>query len=161
MKYKIETAKKSDNPGIVNLLRKYAAEFWFWEVEDRIDIMTCPEFYHERNGNFWVVKDWNKIIASVWTHELEYEWKKSWFLRRLYVDEDYRGYGLWKLLLLQVEEFCRNQWWDYLIFWVDTLVDAKWGVRKFYVKFWYEEFFDNIPQYLIDDNDEWYYRKKM
>ena len=101
------------------------------------------------------------IIWTVWTHEVEYNWKKVWFLRRLYVDKKYRWYWFWKILLKIVEGYCISNWWEFLIFWVDKRVNDKWWVRNFYLKNWYEEFFDNIPEYLLDDNDDWYYRKKL
>ena len=48
MDYKIKEASIKDNKLIIDFLRNYANEFWFWNVEERKDIMECPMFYKEK-----------------------------------------------------------------------------------------------------------------
>ena len=162
MDYNIEIATKEDNKWIITLLTKYRDEFNNFILENREDVLDCPNYYEKRNWKFWVVKnEKNDIIGSVWVHKIEYAWKENWFLRRLYIDKNFRWLWLWEKLLQECEKFWNNKWWQYLIFWVDKLVDKTWWLRKFYLKHWYEEFFDDIPQLLLEDNDDWYYRKNL
>jgi GNAT superfamily N-acetyltransferase len=156
---KIEQAKKSEEKNILYFI----SEDYFKSVGIRGDINSCPdlqniiEFYRNKNGNFWVMKDEeDEIIGTIGTHEMLYKKQPVGILRRFCIAEKYRNCGLGSGMLKNVEEFCKEKKWKYLMLGVDIETER---VRKFYIEKNYTEFSQAIPQELIDDNDEWYFRK--
>lgn len=61
-------------------------------------------------------------------------------------------------MLKFVENYSNQKGWKYLMFGVDAGMESS---KKFYAKNGYEEFIENIPQEILDDNDAWYLRKEL
>ena len=124
----------------------------------RKDLQNPVEFYKNHNGNFWCLRKDNKIIATIAVHEILFQGEKVGFLRRFFIDKNYRNKGLGSKMLKFIENYSYEKKWKYLMFGVDISMERnKW----FYNRNGYEEFIENIPQELIDDNDTWYLRKRI
>ncbi len=128
-------------------------------IAGRADLQNPEKYYGERNGKFFLLRNKNqKICATIAVHELQYEGEISGFLRRFFIREGLRNKGLGTQLLEYVEALCREKKWKFLVFGVDETMGRN---RPFYLRNGYEIFTENIPQYLLDDNDKWYFRKKI
>lgn len=60
------------------------------------DLFDLPGFYADRGGDFSVLVDGERIIGTVGLHRVSEEVAE---LRKMYLDADYRGRGLGRLLL--------------------------------------------------------------
>lgn len=164
----IVSATSSQREEIQNFIFEFWKEFFdTGEQKDmlkkRPDLLFCPRFYIERDGNFWILRDpQERIFATIGVHKIFFKegGKKIsvGFLRRFFVSKQYRSKGIGSALLEFVEKFCKSKNWKYLMFGVDESMEK---VKKFYTKYGYEEFSNNIPQEILDDNDAWYFRKKL
>ncbi len=127
-------------------------------IADRIDLQSVPEYYRLRNGEFWVIRQQKEIIATSGVQQIMYKQQSAGFLRRVFVRQDLRNFGLGSALLKTAETFCRQQKFAFLMFGTSTEVKR---ANTFYRQNGYEKFTDDIPQELLDDNDDWYFRKRL
>jgi len=127
-------------------------------ISKRKDLQDIENFYKKYNGNFWYLQKNNKVIATIAVHEILFMGKKVGFLRRFFIEKNYRNKGLGTEILKFIEDYCRQKKWSYLMFGVDKSMERN---KNFYFRNGYEEFSKNIPQDLLDDNDTWYLRKKI
>jgi N-acetylglutamate synthase-like GNAT family acetyltransferase len=98
------------------------------------------------------------IIGSIGAHEIEFESAKAGMLRRFAVAKELRSRGTGSTMLEQVEAFSKAKGWSHLMFGIDESMER---VKQFYFRHGYEEFTENVPQELLDDNDVWYLRKAL
>jgi len=127
-------------------------------ISKRKDLQKITKFYKNRNGNFWYLKKDNIIIATIAVHEILFKKKKVGFLRRFIVNKNYRNKGFGSEMLKFVENYAYQKNWEYLMFGIDKNMEKS---KCFYFKNGYKEFYKNIPQEILDDNDAWYLKKKI
>ena len=142
-------------------LRAIWKEFFVYTetiIEKRKDLSDPIIFYKKHNGNFWILRKDNNIIATIAIHEIQFENEKVGFLRRFFIDKNYRGQGFGSIILKFIENYCKNKTWSYIIFGVCESMERN---LSFYMKKGYKEFYNNVPQELLDDNDKYYLRKKI
>mgnify|MGYP001800689511 CR=1 FL=1 len=65
-------------------------------LEQQPDLLNIPNFYQQGNGNFWVALDEDNVIGTIAAIDFD---NKYLALRKLFVDTNYRGYGIGKKLL--------------------------------------------------------------
>ena len=65
-------------------------------LEDQPDLLGIPNFYQQDNGNFWVALDKDKVIGTIAAIDIA---NQNLALRKMFVDSNYRGYGVGKKLL--------------------------------------------------------------
>lgn len=65
-------------------------------LEDQPDLLNIPNFYQQENGNFWVALDGDKVIGTIAAIDFG---DKYLALRKMFLDINYRGYGVGKQLL--------------------------------------------------------------
>jgi N-acetylglutamate synthase-like GNAT family acetyltransferase len=156
---KIEQAKKSEEKNIQHLIIGEYFEPAGIEggTDNRPDLQNIIEFYHNKNGNFWIMKnEEDEIIGTIGTHEVMYKKQPVGILRRFCIAKKYRDCGLGLSLLKNVEEFCKEKKWEYLMLGIDIRTKR---VKKLYTRNNYTEFSQEIPQELIQNNIECYLRK--
>lgn len=128
-------------------------------INKRKDLQNPSEFYKSHNGDFWCIKEGGKIVATIAVHEIIYQNKLNvGFLRRFFVEKDHRSKGLGDKMLKFVEDYSVGKKWEYLMFGVDESMERN---KQFYGRHGYEEFTEDVPQEILDDNDTWYLRKKL
>ena len=65
-------------------------------LEQQPDLLKIPDFYQQDNGNFWIALDEGKVIGTIAAIDFD---SKNLALRKMFVDNSYRGYGVGKKLL--------------------------------------------------------------
>jgi len=72
------------------------------------DLMEIPSFYQIKNGNFWVAKDYNKVIGTIALLDIG---NKRGALRKMFVAREYRGkqFGVGQALLNHLIDWARNK----------------------------------------------------
>lgn len=127
--------------------------------EDRIDLQHLPEFYRERGGEFWITKEKGEIVATLGIQAEDFRGQQAGVLRRFFLKPSLRGQGRGQELLQTAEDFCRAKNYSFLIFGLDG---GNARARPFYERAGFTEFPQELaPQVLRDDNDEWYFEKKI
>lgn len=127
-------------------------------ISKRKDLQDPVRFYKNHNGDFWYLEENDKVIATIAVHEILFRSKKVGFLRRFYIEKDFRSKGLGSTILKFVENYSNQKKWKYLMFGVDDSMERN---KRFYLRNGYEEFNMDVPQEIIDDNDTWYLKKKI
>ncbi len=115
----IEVATVQDVPDIVALLERVFTEYRlvFVPTEEVPDVLDFDRHYTPPHGAFWMVRDDDRLIASVGVERLD---ASSAELHRLYVDAAARGRGLGEALIATVRDWCGRHDIARLILWSDT-----------------------------------------
>ena len=117
---------KNDNNIILqNLIHKELRSYnrrnckWIYDNEDEV-----PSSNEKKYNNF-IVYD-NEILIGGAIGYIEYEW---YFLDKLYINEKYRGKGIGKMLIYNIEKFSKENF----------LVGIRMGTWDFQAKSFYEK----------------------
>ena len=115
----IEVATASDVPDIIALLGRVFDEYSliFVPEQEVPDVLDFDRHYTPPHGAFWMVREDDRLIASVGVAQLD---AKSAELHRLYVDGAARGRGLGEALVATVRDWCGRHDITWLILWSDT-----------------------------------------
>ncbi|BAY81208.1 GCN5-related N-acetyltransferase [Calothrix parasitica NIES-267] len=65
-------------------------------LEQQPDLLKIRNFYQQGKGNFWVALDKDKVIGTIAAIDLD---NKNLALRKMFVNSNYRGYGVGNKLL--------------------------------------------------------------
>lgn len=57
-------------------------------LDDQPDLLIIPSFYQQRNGNFWLALDEDKVIGTIAAIDIG---NNQLALRKMFVDVNYRG----------------------------------------------------------------------
>jgi len=115
----IRPATQADVPQIVKLIGDVWAEYdciLDTSIEEQY-LLTPAEYFHAKNGEFWVVDEGGEIVATcaVQMHDETISELKS-----LYVNKDFRKHGLGKQLTEMTIDFARDKGAAEMILWSDT-----------------------------------------
>lgn len=118
----IRPATDSDAPQIIKLIGEVWAEYdcvLDTSVEEQY-LLTPAEYFHAHRGEFWVVEENEKIVATgaVQMHDATAE------LKSLYVHRDFRRHGLGQTLTEMAMDFARDKGATEMIMWSDTRFEA-------------------------------------
>ena len=115
----IEVAAPNDVPDVLALLERVFREYGliFVPADEVPDLLDFARFYTPPHGAFWMVREDDRLIASVGVECLDAATAE---LHRLYVDAAARGRGLGQALIETVREWCRRHGITRLILWSDT-----------------------------------------
>ncbi len=157
----VTSLSRDDFAGFVELADSIFREF---EIDgtplDRRDIMKFEEIYQKSGGELWIIKEKNKVIGSIGLQPVVFRSQPAGFMRRFFVDSEYRSQGIGKELYSTAEKFAQEQKWRFIVLGVadNTFLDA----LKFYKKQGYTTIpNEDIPQTLIDDHDDFYFEKQI
>lgn len=157
----IRKARKEDVPDIIALINFIFHEFQVHnpDASTRQNIAEIPNFYHKGNGEFWVAEENGKIVGGIGVSEVPFKKEYAGFVQRLAIYPEFRKQKLGSLLYKTVEEFAKEKW-KYLVLGVDN--PSYEGALYFYKKQGYTEVPQKeIPQILLNDNDQFYFQKKI
>ena len=76
-------------------------------IADQPDLQIIPEFYQQKNGNFWVAISENKLVGTIALIDIG---ENIGALRKMFVHQDFRGkdFGISILLLNKLLLHCLN-----------------------------------------------------
>ncbi len=75
-------------------------------LEDQPDLLNIPNFYQQGNGNFWVALDGVMVIGTIAAIDFD---SKYLALRKMFVNTNYRGYGIGKKLLNSLVSWAKKR----------------------------------------------------
>lgn len=116
---KVRPVIKSDIPQVIRLIGDVWAEYeCVFKVEEEETHLLAPgEYFRGRGGEFWVVEENGKIVATVAVLMLD---AKTAELKSLYVKKDFRRKGLGEDLTKLAVKFARIKGASEMILWSDT-----------------------------------------
>jgi N-acetylglutamate synthase-like GNAT family acetyltransferase len=116
---KIRPVEKKDVPQIVKLVGDVWAEYeCVLDTEKEETYLLDPgEYFHARDGEFWVVVEKNAVVATVAVQLLG---EKTAELRSLYVRKDFRRQGLGENLTTLAVKYAQMKGSKEIILWSDT-----------------------------------------
>jgi N-acetylglutamate synthase-like GNAT family acetyltransferase len=116
---KIRPVIKKDIPQIIKLIGDIWAEYdCILDVENEERSLLAPDdYFRVRNGEFWVVEEDEKIIATV---AVMMSGEKTAELKTLYVCQDFRKRGLGEKLTQTAIKFAKEKGANEMILWSDT-----------------------------------------
>lgn len=107
----IREFKSRDQPGINKLQDEFMKEFFPEYVDDpdqyqwNADVYEINEYYVQKGGKVWVVEDSNYIVGFGCFRLVD---SKTAEIKRVRINSRYRGKGLGKAIIEQIENCCRN-----------------------------------------------------
>ncbi|MDQ3178958.1 MAG: GNAT family N-acetyltransferase [Acidobacteriota bacterium] len=116
---KIRPVNKKDVPQIIKLIGDIWAEYdcvLDTDVDEKY-LLAPDDYFRGRDGEFWIVEEDGKIIATVAVMMLD---AKTAELKSLYVSSDFRKKGLGEKLTALAIDFARNGNRSEMILWSDT-----------------------------------------
>lgn len=116
---KIRPVTKSDVPHIIKLISDVWAEYDLvldTDIEEK-HLLAPDDYFHEKNGEFWVVEIEDEIVATIAAMMSD---KETAELKSLYVHKDFRRQGLGEKLTKFVMDFARTKGAKELVLWSDT-----------------------------------------
>ena len=116
---KIRPVIKKDVPQIIKLIGNIWAEYdcvLATEKEDKY-LLAPDDYFHSKNGEFWVVAEKNEIVATVGVVMLD---EKTAELKSLYVIKEFRGQNLGANLIKLAVKFAAMKGRSEIILWSDT-----------------------------------------
>ena len=121
---KIRSVIKKDVSQIIKLIGNIWAEYdcvLDTEKEDKY-LLAPDDYFHSKNGEFWVVAEKNEIVATVGVVMLD---EKTVELKSLYVKKEFRGQNLGANLIKLAVKFAAMKGRSEIILWSDTrLINA-------------------------------------
>ncbi|MEO0842705.1 MAG: GNAT family N-acetyltransferase [Cyanobacteria bacterium J06643_5] len=119
-------------------------------LEDQPDLLEIPDFYQQGNGNFWVALDMDKVIGTIAAIDFD---SKNLALRKMFVDSNYRGYGIGKKLLYSLVNWAEKKKIDEIALGtIDKLELAhKFYQRNGFVRITKSELPESFPIMLSDN----------
>ena len=115
------------------------------------DLTNIPELYQKNNGNFWIALDNEKVIGTI---ALRNYGKGRGYLKRMYLNDRYRGKGIAQKLLNTLIDFARDK--NYTTIFLGT-EEKNIVANKFYQKEGFEKI-DKLPTDLPDFGDTVFYK---
>ncbi len=112
-------ATQEDVPQIVKLIGEVWAEYdciLDTSVEEQY-LLTPAEYFHSRNGQFWVAEENKEIVA---TGAVQFYDDTTAELKSLYVHRDFRRHGLGQTLTEMAIDFARDRGAAEMTLWSDT-----------------------------------------
>ena len=99
-------------------------------IADQPDLLDVENFYRKGNGNFWVIKDADKIIGTIALIDIG---NQQSALRKMFVHKDYRGKekGIGQKLLDYLIDCCIQKGIDEI--YLGTF-DKLQAAQRFYIK---------------------------
>ncbi|WP_419901273.1 GNAT family N-acetyltransferase [Kiloniella sp.] len=95
----IRTNRELSPPDMIDAFETYIQRSLVEEIDQ------LEEYYNQRNGMFFVAKKFNEIAGMFGIETVE---SKVMELRRMYVNQSYRGQGLGHIFLNYAENYCRS-----------------------------------------------------
>lgn len=112
-------ATQEDVPQIVKLIGEVWAEYGCilgTGVEEQY-LLTPAEYFHARNGQFWVAEENEEIVA---TGAVQFYDDTTAELKSLYVHRDFRRHGLGQTLTEMAIDLARDRGAAEMTLWSDT-----------------------------------------
>jgi len=116
---KIRPVVKKDVPQIIQLIGDIWAEYECvldLEQDDKY-LLSPEEFFHSKDGEFWVAAERNEIVATVGVIMLD---EQTAELKSLYVKKDFRAQGLGGNLIKLAVKSAALKGGSEIILWSDT-----------------------------------------
>jgi N-acetylglutamate synthase-like GNAT family acetyltransferase len=122
-KMSVRAALDSDAPQIERLIGDIWAEYGCvldTDIEEQY-LLTPAGYFHARSGEFWVVEDPDRIVATV---AVMMNGDGIAELKSLYVHQEHRGSGLGERLTMLAIGLAKQRDARKMVFWTDTRFTA-------------------------------------
>jgi len=132
----IRPATQADVSQIVKLIGEVWAEYdcvLDTSVEEKY-LLTPAEYFHARNGEFWVVEEGGEIVATVAVMMNDAATAE---LKSLYVNKNVRKHGLGQRLTEMAIAFAREKGAAEMVMWSDTRFTS---AHRLYERLGFENF---------------------
>ncbi len=116
---KIRSVIKKDVPQIIKLISDIWAEYdcvLDTDIDEKY-LLAPDDYFRGRDGEFWIIEEDGKIIATIAVLMLD---AKTAELKSLYVHRDFRKQGLGEKLTGSAIDFARQRNKIEMILWSDT-----------------------------------------
>ncbi|MFZ0453916.1 MAG: GNAT family N-acetyltransferase [Ignavibacteriaceae bacterium] len=138
----ISKITKNDFDQSKELIKDYLSwidiDLSFQQIEEELN--SFPEKYEEPKGSFYVAKDGNKVVGCIGLKENQ---DNICEMKRLYVSDEYKGFGIGKELIKTIIDEAKRKGYERMR--LDTLPKMK-SAQRLYKGFGFYE----IEQYLIN-----------
>lgn len=117
--FHVQRAGREAAPAVAELIGRVFAEYGliYLPAQEVPDVLDFDHHYAAPYGAFWVVRENDRVIASVGVARVD---QTTAELHRLYTDTHARGRGLGQALVEAVVSWCRGESITQLILWSDT-----------------------------------------
>ena len=136
-----------------NLIIQYVQwldqDLCFQNIDDELN--NFPEKYKEPEGAFIIAKDNNSVVGCVGIRKIE---DKTCEMKRLFVNENYKGKGIGKKLVELIIEEAKKK--NYEKIRLDTL-----SIMESALKIYYKNGFNKIEPYYNNPGDNVVYLEKI
>ena len=154
---KIITYKEKYKKGIINLVLEIIKKDYGKinaTASSLPDLKNIPEIYLNNNGNFWLALDDDKVIGVVALRDHE---KGRGYLKRMYLNEKYRGKGISQKLLTTLIDFAKNKGYKTIFLGTE---EKNIVANKFYQKEGFEQI-KKLPNNLPNFGDTVFYKLNL
>jgi ribosomal protein S18 acetylase RimI-like enzyme len=134
---------------IIEYIKWLNQDLAFQNIED--ELINFPKKYEEPNGAFIIAKDNDKVIGCVGLKKLD---GNICEMKRLFVNDIYRGKGIGKRLVEKIMEEAKDK--DYKKMRLDTLKTMESALKIYYKNNFYE-----IEAYYNNPNKDVVYIEKI
>jgi putative acetyltransferase len=118
--YTIRSWQPDDRQAAADVIKHALAEYGLgWEADgaDR-DVLEVEEYYLACGGEFWVVENRGEIVGTSAYYPCANRGEKAVEIRKMYLCSKFRGQGLGKYLLGELERSIRAH--GYRQIWIET-----------------------------------------
>ena len=116
----------------------------------RPDLDAISNFYQTKKSNFWIAVSGRKIIGTI----ALLDYGRNGYLKRMYVDKKYRGFGIAKDLLSTVLKYSKSEGFKKI--YLGTFKEMK-SAKKFYLKNNFKKI-KSLPKEMPNLGDGIFYR---
>jgi ribosomal protein S18 acetylase RimI-like enzyme len=117
----------------------------------RLDLLKISETYQTNKGNFWIAIENDKVVGTIGL--IDYGNNRG-YLKRMYVDKDFRRIGLASKLYATLVTFVReNNYKEIFLGTSEKMIAA----NKFYLKLGFKRI-DSLPADIPNPGDTVFYK---
>lgn len=144
---------KYKNQTIDLILNILEGEFGLYGI-NRPDLQKISETYQKNKGDFWVAIEKNQVVGTIALCNYE---KNRGYLKRFYVQKNYRGSGVADSLFFTCIKFARKN--KYKEIYLGTLENML-AANKYYIKKGFKRI-EHLPQDIPSLGDTMFYQMDL
>jgi ribosomal protein S18 acetylase RimI-like enzyme len=120
----------------------------------RPDLLKISETYQKDKGNFWIAVENEEVVGTI---GLRNYGNNRGYLKRFYVDKNFRGTGLAQKLLATLVDFAKeNNYKEIFLGTSEKMIAA----NKFYLKMGFKRI-DSLPIDILNPGDTVFYKTSL
>ncbi|MFA6493008.1 MAG: GNAT family N-acetyltransferase [Patescibacteria group bacterium] len=124
--------------------------------KDAFELHDIKNNYLSRNGNFWIALEADKIIGTLALKDMG---NNQGYLKRMYIDQEYRGKGLAQAMINILLKYAKEKRFEE-IYLATTRNPVSERAIAFYKKYNFESM-SKLPDNFTDDDDNVFMRLKI